>query len=448
MLSRTTENKSSAAILKIHFRQKLSYNWLLIPAIIVLCGVHLLLPIERGLPTVKIVGYPVTCSILSIWFFFALILVSSGGKVLRLISSKYVISQLLVVSIFSISAVISEDIIAACFVTLNYFTLFVLGFLVILYSFKNGLRQQFGNILCCVAAIASLVGIVEGLFRFYIPIYKILFLNYQYHESMYAMSRADFRAFGTLGNPLIYAVAMILCIPFALDLKRPFYRYGLVLLLLAAIGFAVSTTALVFLCIILIGVYATSKKKTYLLVKLFVFSAVVLILLYGTSKSVGMVNLWKAEFDFVDSSNPQYLNIVIRYNLFKWAIDAFSKGDFPSLLFGYGLKSSITEVSKLGIGDINTLDNTFSALLFESGLMGLGAFLLMGVGILFRHRNGVKNSLHWYNVLGLVVAGFSFSTIFYSTFNLIWVASVATLAFKTGPEEIENKVAEINGELV
>jgi Zn-dependent protease with chaperone function len=88
-------------------------------------------------------------------------------------------------------------------------------------------------------------------------------------------------------------------------------------------------------------------------------------------------------------------------------------------------------VQTLGLGRLATLDNTYTTVFFESGALGLMAFLAVGSNVLVGHRWAIRKNLHWYSILSLLVAGFAFTTIYYATFNLIWVASVATLAFDT-----------------
>ena len=87
-------------------------------------------------------------------------------------------------------------------------------------------------------------------------------------------------------------------------------------------------------------------------------------------------------------------------------------------------------VRSLGIGSLTNLDNTYATLLYETGLAGLGGFCLMGVSVIVGLRRFARSSLHWYAALGLFVVCLAFDAIYYSTFNFLWVASVASLVFE------------------
>ncbi len=130
--------------------------------------------------------------------------------------------------------------------------------------------------------------------------------------------------------------------------------------------------------------------------------------------------------DRLVSGNP--LNVQTRSDLLIWAVNYFSDLNDPlTILFGAGLKSTISLVSDLSLGTNTTLDNTYTTLLIETGLFGLLAYIYMACSILFSLRKYANKDLHWYSILAIFVAGVSFTTIYYSTFNLIWVASTAIL---------------------
>ncbi len=403
--------------------------------IFVLCIVHLLLPIERGFPVIRIGGYPITLSMLVSIVIFAFLFVRSGGYIVWALPKVYVPYQIIVVWIFLISALISTDVEAGLFVVLLYFITFVVDFLIIRYLFQKGFRREFSVILCIVASVAALVGIIEGVFHYYLPFYRQAFLNYNYESISYAMIRSDFRALGTLGNPLIYSVALLLVVPFAMEIKSSLKKYLVVMLLILAFFFAVSTTALVMGVILFVGYYILSPHKLrFVQVGLLAALAVMLWMLFISPSSDGgessIFSSWAAEFAFGEYENPQIRNIQIRRYLATRSLEIFwSDKSFTSVLFGHGLKSSIEAVSVLQLGSFNTFDNIYATLLFESGILGLGAYLLMGLNTLTSFRQRAKDNLHWYSVLGLFVAGISFTTIYYNTFNFVWVASVAALLF-------------------
>jgi len=398
-----------------------------------LCVVHLLLPIERGFPVVRIAGYPVTLTLLVSTLSMLILFMGSNGRIITSFPKKYLPYQLVVVWFFLISAFISDDVEASLFVVLSYCATFVLDFLIIYYLFKLGFRQHFVNIMCAVVAVAALIGIAESVFRYYMPFYRDWFLTYNYQAMQHAMTRSDFRVLGTLGNPIIYSVVMVLAFPFALEIRYRLLRILMVGILLIVTVFAVSTTTAMMWLVLLSGLFLVSGRKTrfkFLIAAVAVIVIALLISRFLKDAMGSLVSGWSREFAVGEQANEQLINIQIRLDLFLWVFTRFTY-DPVSLLFGHGLKSAILTVQTLGLGSLATLDNTYTTIFFESGALGLMAFLAVGSNVLVGHRWAIRKNLHWYSILSLLVAGFAFTTIYYATFNLIWVASVATLAFDT-----------------
>jgi len=362
------------------------------------------------------------------------LLIYSKGRIISSFPKRYVPYQFAVVFSFFVSTLISNDVEAGLFVVWSYFTTFILNFFILYYLFKRGFRQKFVSILCTVISIAALIGIVEGIARYYLPFYRDWFLMYDYQAMQHAMARSDFRVLGTLGNPITYSTAMVLALPFALEVKHHLLRSLVIVLLLMATIFTVSTTTAMMWLILLAGFLSTSKRKTrqtFFIVAIVIMLTIFLMLRF--SKATGyLVSGWSQEFAFGDQPNNQFLNVQIRRDLFFWILRRFG-GDlnFVNVLFGHGLKSTVQAVNTLGLGRLSTLDNQYTTILFESGILGLFTFLAVSFNILVGYRWAIRKSLHWYSVLSLLMAGMAFTTVYYTTFNFVWVASVAALAFDT-----------------
>jgi hypothetical protein len=138
--------------------------------------------------------------------------------------------------------------------------------------------------------------------------------------------------------------------------------------------------------------------------------------------------------------DPQWLdefavdnfNIQIRVGIWRWAIEHIAgQKEVLKILFGEGLKASSQSVPKY-MGTMMTLDNTYINLLFNSGILGLISYLFMTFMLVWRFRSKAFNSLHWYNLIGMLALGMSFETPFYASYNFVWVASVAALAVPFG----------------
>lgn len=398
-------------------------------AVVTLClaVVHLLLPIERGFPVIRIAGYPFTLTLLVSVAAFVFVVVDSNGSILHSLPKRYFPYQILVTITLLLAALLASDMQAGLFVVLSYCATFALDFLVVYYLFRRGFRRAFVLIICGVAATAATIGIVEGLFRLYVGVYADWFLGFDFATMSFAMTRTDFRALGTLGNPILYAVAMTLAVPFALEIRNRVIRYGLVAALFLASCLALSTTAVVVWFVYSIGFMVLSQQR-----KQFVLLAIILV-------GVGMgVRTSLAGDDAVNfDATVQRLvvgnldNTNTRQLLRDQALELFrNERSVITILFGHGLKTAIEVVRGAGVSSLTTLDNAYATLLYETGLAGLGAFGLMGVNVIVSLRRFARQNLHWYAALSLFVMCLVFDAVYYSTFNFLWVASVASLAFE------------------
>jgi len=390
-----------------------------------LCATALLLPIERGFPVIRIGGLPFTLTLLISLASFGLLFVESLGRIVWRVPKKYLLLQGLFLWVMVMAALVAPNVRSAFFVVLAYFATFVVNFLIFYYLFKQGCRNTFVRILCIVAALAALIGMVEGITRNYLSIYATWFLGFSPDSMIYAMTRDQFRVLGTLGNPIIYAVAMVLTIPFAMELRNPVIRYGVTLLLLAVSILAVTTTAVLMILILTVGYLITTKKfmqKTAMVA----LAGIVFVFLVAPN----LVSRF-GDTIFVRLIAGDPTNIDARTYLLGVAWDQFI--DEPSLttmLFGFGLKSTTGEnYGSIFASGLGTIDNTYATLLIETGLLGIGVYLTLCISILVGFRRYMLRSLHWWAVLSLLAAGIAFTTIYYATFNLVWVASVATLAY-------------------
>lgn len=392
---------------------------------LVLCATALLLPIERGFPIIRIGGLPFTLTLLVSFACFGLLFVESLGRIVWRVPKKYLLLQGLFLWIMVMAALIAPNVRSAFFVVLAYFATFVLNFLIFYYFFKQGCRYLFVGILCGVAALAAIVGVIEGLTQIYLPIYASWFLGFDPDTMLYAMTREQFRVLGTLGNPIVYAVAMVLTIPFAMELRNAIFRYGLALLLLVAAILAVTTTAVLMILILAVG-YLVSTKRLLQKTAMIALAGIVFVFLVAPN----LVSRF-GDTIFVRLVAGDPTNIDARTYLLEVAWDQFT--DEPSLttlLIGFGLKSTTAEnYGSIFSSGLGTIDNTYATVLIEMGLLGVGVYLILCMSILVGYRIYMLRSLHWWAILSLLAAGVAFTTIYYATFNLVWVASVATLAY-------------------
>jgi hypothetical protein len=385
---------------------------------IVLCGVYLLLPIERGFPLIRILGYPITLAMVTTFASFLILAILSKGRIF--IEGRYIPLQVLFVMTMLMSTMSGYDVQASLFVILNYSLTFIINFIILYNLFLNGYRRHFATVLCIAITIAAILCLLEGLFRIYLPFYFGFFQNFNYNAASYQLIRTDFRALGVLGNPIISSVALTLAIPFVLDLKSKI-KYIIIALIIAASLLTATRTILLIWAAYLLGLVILSGTKRSML--FFIFPMMALLFFALPSDITGIISRPITNY----LTRDQLGNVQIRQMLFGSSLTYFlGQQDLIIVLLGEGLKSG--SLLAYAVGGVSTLDNVYMTVLVETGLIGFCAFAICCIAAVFLYP-GKKASMimHWASILGWLLAGLSFVTIYYATFNLIWVASVALL---------------------
>ncbi len=388
----------------------------------ILCATYLLLPIERGFPSIPVAGYHISLTVIVSIVIFVLLAAASRGRIV--VVTPYVAAQYVVLIALTIAAIISQSLEGGSLVILSYSSTFILNFIIVYHLFKEGYRRQFTIILCAIMTLAAILCILEGLFRFYLPFYFEMLSNYDYQAMQYAAIRIDFRAMGVLGNSIVSSVALVLAIPFVYDLRH-WVKYPIIVMLLCATYLTLSRTALLILLPLLVGLFVLSKRKPFEII--YVMMLLILIFLLLPS------NVRDSVLSAVDQylNRDQGVNVVFRQQMVEWGIREFlSQQNLLNSIFGEGLKSTSILPTTVASRNVTTIDNAYLTLLLETGIFGLFSLLASYIMALRVDRRALSRNFHWYGVLGLMIAGLSFVTVYYATFNLIWVASIAVLAIE------------------
>jgi hypothetical protein len=364
---------------------------------------------------------------------FGVLFAESRGEILRLLSDRYVRFQLAISALFILSGLRSANVPYAMFRSLHYVVTFVVNYVVLAYLFRRGFRSPFVRVLIGVVAAASVIGVLEGIFKDPIAFYASLS---SVDANGTPLVVAIGRVAGTLGNPIVYATALALAVPFVCELSSGAIRLALFGLMLTASAFAASGTAVVIWLLWLLGVV---QRASSLPRKVRGFTVLVLAVLAANSVltstplGLGQESAVNSLLETKDTS------ISLRMELARMGWNHFMGQDVLGLLLGGGLGSSAALILSQGWLDWFTLDNAYITLLVESGLIGLLAYLSLCAFVLAKAPTA---SAHWYSVLALMVAGFGFVTFSYASFNLIWVASIATLRLECGGVNVYLEGAE------
>jgi hypothetical protein len=400
----------------------------------VMTATHVLLPIERGFPAIRLAGLPFTLTMLVSVAAAGVLFLESKGRLLAPWSQPYVILQALVVAALLFAALLSNDPVAGLYLVLAYSVTFILDFLILAYLFQRGFRPRFVVVVALVVGAAALIGVVEGSARVLPSFYRNIYLNYDYIRFSYDLTqRQNYRAFGTLGNPILFATALTLAVPFLLELRPRLLGYAIAVLALAAAFFAVSLTGVLVAAVLAAGLVLTSRHRLPLAaVSLVLVVAAVLLLAASRleAENGSSLALWSEKFNLGENNN-----IRIRLDMLTQAWHYFlNQSNLPDQLLGHGLKYS-AELARTwssrqyGYGELGTLDNTYASLLIDAGLLGLAAYVAVMAWLVIAGRHAWRTSLHWYAILSMFAAGISFVTVYYSTINLLWVAAVVAIVY-------------------
>lgn len=400
----------------------------------VLCIVNMLLPVERGFPGVRLLSYSLSLPVVVTVCASLFLLHVSKGEFVKLLKDKYCFAQLIFVGILLTASFSAENLPRALQVVLNYFSTFVLNYLILTYLFKQGGRQIFVNIICIVASIAAVVGILEGYFQIKVPFYEAINTLYRAQKGYGAEDLSTLRITGTLGNPIVYGTMLMFVIPFALEIRTKILRYFLVSLLIAAVLPSVSRTPLLLLLVLLLGIcIITVRTKGFFAVNFGLLTIVCIgfLLSSGVTIENTIIAPWIDRLS--GTGNWGYSaaeNVEVRQAMAQGVLSG-TAGDESSMqfLFGHGVLST----ASLGIelsGSVATVDNNYITIFYETGLLGVIFYIYMWCRFLWRVRCEGTENLHLYSIIGLLLIGVSFVTAYYMTFNFVIVASIAALSTK------------------
>jgi len=394
---------------------------------LVLCSFSLLTPIERGFPMLRIAGLPFRWPFLVTAALVLVMLVWDSRWSMRVLSTRYCLRHAGVMIVLVAGALRSELPATAIARVLAYLTAYVLNFVVLTWIFERGSRKTFVVVLCGVAITAAALGVAEGAFSYRPAIYGQWFANYDQAVGEFEVGLGSgYRVNGTLGNSIVYAMAMMLSLPFAAEIRSVTIRLGVCFLLLVAAAFTISKVV----AVAALPMFAWVAWRLGLRRVMLWFGALVIAALaYGAVYDAGneafgtrLLGRWTARL-----TDPQVvaLSTGLRSEMWLRALSPASNTGI-SLLVGHGLLSEST-VSTAVYADLGTIDNTYLNLFYETGMVGLLAYLFAFTAPLWQLRSLAKRSIHYWAAVSLLMASFVFVSYHFYTFNFLATASMASL---------------------
>ncbi|MHB8837659.1 MAG: O-antigen ligase family protein [Gemmatimonadaceae bacterium] len=256
------------------------------------------------------------------------------------------------------------------------------------------------------------------------------------YGNLVEVSSPLFRNAGTLGNPILFGVALVLLVPFILSVRQAVIRAVVLFLVLTAAALSASRTSLVGVAVFfLAGLVIYGRRSVSALV------AATLVLLAATEMFGGWtealndprVGFIAARYGLVDTdiATDAALNVSVRREVLANGARVMRNEWSPvDWLLGRGQLSQ-EEVGATVASSYNTVDNTLFGVLYEKGLIGLLLFCAAFGKHLYATRALRWSSLHWWAVPALFAMGVAFNFDAYSTFNVLVVGSMAIVAVET-----------------
>ncbi len=395
-----------------------------------LVAINVLLPLDLGFPAIPVLGRPLNPGIAATLVVFFVLAIQSRFAILLHLREPYCFLQSAYCCVLVVSALRSPSPPSALHATLLYCCTFLLNYMVLRYVTRfHGIRWL-SPVVATLGVAAAVVGIAQGLLGLRLPMYDAWFENY-FSKPAEDYMLATVRVAGTMNNPILYAILMVLVVPYVLDLRHWSSRVLAILTVLLAAGLSGSRTALVGLAFA-VGGLAVYRRRALRAVPAVCLAGVLAVVALGglaapdDASRVGFL-LERAGLKAESNANASAaaLGISLRWDVLVEGLREMSE-EWGTLtwLFGRGYFSSASVGQKF-YSWYSAVDNVYLSVLYERGLLGWLLFVGAFTVFLIQSRRASRLTVHWYAPLAMALSGFSFSWDAYSTFNILMVASMA-----------------------
>ena len=410
---------------------------------------YVMLPLDRGFPTIPILGHPLSPAIAATMSVFVLFVIRSRGQVLQYLRDPYAIGQTAYSVVLVVSALRATAPLAALHWATLYISTFVLNYAVIRHVLAGRAVTWFTVLVVIAALGAASVGIAQSVVGLQLPAYDAWFENY-FRRPPENAALSTVRASGTMSNPILYCMLMLLAVPYALSIKAVAIRAVALWVILFAAGLSGSRTAVPVLMVFVAGAIAVWRWRVVRAWPAIAAGLALLVWSVGWLVQPGQTSraAFLTERSVVPLVSPAdatapgaapiptpkslavqsgELGITLRIGAVTEAFREVSRNwTLVTWIVGRGALTS-AEIGQRLQPWYNTVDNVFISVLYERGLLGLTLFISAFVAALYRARHLATSSIHWYAPLALGVGGLSFSWDAYSMFNILAVGSIALL---------------------
>jgi len=394
-----------------------------------LVAFYVLLPLDVGFPRLALLGHALNPAVVGSIVAFCILGVRSRGRVIAEAGQPYVVVQLLFVVVLITASLRADAPLAALQASLVYFCTFVLNYVVFLDILRRDGPRRFEGLVASVGMGAALIGIAQGVFGMHFGSYDAWYLAATQREARDAAGVAA-RTSGTMGNPILYGMAMVLALPYVLGLNSRWKRGVAIAILALAAGLTGSRTVLLVLAVFAIGGILVYRRRVLWLMPLLAVVVGVGAWSFGGWGAMmhdprmrfllGRVGIVQNQVTFLAEGNVEIRKEALAVG---WRI-VTNQWDPLTWVAGEGQFAAASIGQQLS-PEYGTVDNAYFTVFYEKGLVGLILLLAAFAVLLYSSRTAAQVSLHWYAAIGLMASGVSFDFEAYSTFNILAVGSMA-----------------------
>jgi hypothetical protein len=288
----------------------------------------------------------------------------------------------------------------------------------------KGYRIYLVQLIVSCSFIAGIIGVLEGIFYIRLTPY-IEWANNVATSEIIVDELVFTRTSGTLGNPILYAVAMMLAVPFVLE-SRSVIRFIVIPVVVIAAFLTVSRTFLLMGIVLIVGAVINKiLSLKYISIVALLFFIILSLINYSELSKDSRIDFWLQRIGLSSGLQAEgaVSGVDLRLLTIKNTLSKLNEDSILELIVGHGN----LEDNKIGLSidkSYNTIDNNYLSLAYNNGIVGLVLFVSIYMNILKRNSSSNIRNMYWFNIVSLLCCGFSFVFYFYSTFNILLVTSI------------------------
>ncbi len=402
-----------------------------------LCVVNLMLPVDCGLPPLHVGLAPFALPIIVEILLLMLFIIMTGGNILNYLLLSYSKVIIVFISFLTVTSLLSEELLITLLFTMNLIAIYLINYILITAIIRSGGMEILIKTICFIAACAAIVGILEGLGHYNIPLYEYFKVIYwDKRNIVYALrgSTFDLRVTGTMGNAIIYCTVMMLTLPFVKEIKKRYLRWFLFSIIFLAAFLTYSRTIFIYLAIYGMG-YIVLNRKNMFSVKMFL-KIIIIAIAMTTIISAFVINrneystfikTWE-ERKIEEKMMNEAGGIPARIRIIKTVINKIIEDENTiEVLFGKGFGSSVEAAKDISGPGLATFDNAYISIFYEHGIFVVLAYMALWAIWLFIKKAAAKKAYYWYAIIAYLLTGLSFDHVAYFSVNFLIIVILAIM---------------------